>query len=66
MSSEDRADLNIFAAYSVSDDAVYCIDCTVFLSTEKQRLFGSFVSKVLNCYHNIPQKPETKYSESLA
>ena len=46
MSSEDRADLNIFAAYSVSDDAVYCIDCAVFLSTEKQRLFGSFVSNV--------------------
>ena len=46
MSAEDRANLNIFAVYSVSDDAVYCTDSAVFLSTEKQRLFGSFVNKV--------------------
>ena len=33
-------------AYSLSDDAVHCIDCTMLLSTEKQRSSGSFVNKV--------------------
>lgn len=33
-------------AYSLSDDEVHCIDCTMLLSTEKQRSSGSFVNKV--------------------
>ena len=31
--------------YSMSDDAVYCIDSAMFLSTEQQISFGSFVNK---------------------
>ena len=31
--------------YSMKKDPVYCIDCAMFLYTEKQRSFGSYVSK---------------------
>ena len=32
--------------YNMSGDAAYCIVCAIFLSAEKQRTIGSFVSKV--------------------
>ena len=31
--------------YSMSDDTVYCTESAMFLSSEKQRSFGSFVNK---------------------
>ena len=31
--------------YSMSDEAVYCTESAMFLSSEKQRSFGSFVNK---------------------
>ena len=31
--------------YDMSDDQVHCIDCAMFLSTEKQRSFGSFATR---------------------
>ena len=31
--------------YSMSDGAVHCIDCGMFLSARKQRSFGSFAKK---------------------
>ena len=46
--------------YRMSDDAVHYTDCVRFLSTEKQRSFGSFVNK------NIPQKPNIRYRESVS
>ena len=32
--------------YSMADVAAHYIDCAMFLSTEKQESFGSFVNKV--------------------
>ena len=37
------------------DDTVYCIDCTMYLSMEKQNSFGFLVNKGLEDYHNIHQ-----------
>ena len=31
--------------YSMSDEPVYCTESAMFLSSEKQRSFGSFVNK---------------------
>ena len=39
----------------MSDDAVYCIDCAMYLSTEKQNFFGFLVNKGLEDCHNIHQ-----------
>ena len=50
--------------YSMSIDAVYCIDCAMFLSLVKQRSFSSFADNELKACHNILRKPEIKPKES--
>ena len=51
--------LNIFkVALFIVYQMRQCIDCAMFLSTEKQSNFGSFVN------NNIPQNPDIKYRES--
>ena len=46
MSAKDRANLYIFTAlFTLYHDAVYCIESAMFLSSEKQKPFGSFVNK---------------------
>ena len=37
--------LHSIFAYSMSDNAVYCVDCALFLSAEKQRSFGSYINE---------------------
>ena len=46
LSAKDRANLYIFTAlFTLCHDAVYCIESAMFLSSEKQKPFGSFVNK---------------------
>ena len=42
--------------YSMKKDPVYCIDCAMFLYTEKQRSFGSYVSKEQKGCHKTLRK----------
>ena len=49
----------------MSDEAVYCTESAMFLSSEKQRSFGSFVSKESKDCHNIPRNPKIKYRKSM-
>ena len=45
MSAKDCANLYIFTVALFIDDAVYCSESAMFLSSVKQRSFGSFVNK---------------------
>ena len=56
----------IVAVYSMSEYAVYCIESEMFLPSEKQRSFGSFVKKELKDCHKVPGKPKIKYSKSIS
>ena len=52
--------------YSMSIDAVYCIDCEMFLPAVKQRSFSSFADNELKACHTILRKPEIKSKESVS
>ena len=67
MNAKDCINLNIFSfVYDMSDEAVYCIDCAMFLFVGKQNSFSSFVNKGQKGCHNIPRKLEIKSAQPIS
>ena len=67
MNARDRINLNIFSfVYDMSDEAVYCIDCAMFLFVGKQNSFSSFFNKGQKGCYNIPRKLEIKSAQPIS
>ena len=51
-----REHLSECLVYSPKNDGVYCIFCSLFLTADRKRSFGSFVNYGYRDWHNIKEK----------